>query len=156
MDGFIQDFHDLFSLDQNGRTSIGKGLFTFDVAPDDGRAAVSLTPDDRGPFSRTAQLSLQHNVTCGSKHLPAFAWAASLRREFSDADAPVEGDDWDFGLSVSLSRKFGRFYVYGSLGYAWFGRNEFRGLELSKTQWSILVAGEWHFHARQSLLIQLK
>jgi len=153
MDSFIQNFHDLFGIDQGGRDDVPKNQFNFELAPDGG-PAVSLDSGDRGSFSRTAQLSLQHNVTCGTSRLPAISWSATARLETLDVDTEGGGSGLDLGLSVAVSRRFGKFYVYGTLGHAWFGRDDFRGMELEDTKVTLLLAGEWRFRPRQSLILQ--
>ena len=151
MDGFIQGFHDLFDIDQNDRDEVPKDLFRFDLTPDDGRPAVSLVNADRGSFVRSLGVTLQHNVTCGTSRLPAFSYSGTVR--LSDSDDL--GTELDFGLSVAIARRFGPIYVYGTLGYSWFGENDFHGLELENTQGTFLAALEWRYLPRQSLLFQL-
>ena len=61
---------------------------------------------------------------------------------------------WTSGLSVAAARRFSKFYVYLGLGHAWFGRDNFRGLEIEDKQFSFLGVGEYRFGARMSLLLQ--
>lgn len=153
MDGFIQGFHDLFGIDQNGRDEVPRGDFVVSLNPLDG-PSVALDDSDRGDYSRTLQLSLQHNVTCGTSRLPALSYSLSARLETLDAGDLSGGGDLDLGASVALARRFGRLYLYGTLGYAWFGRDSFRGIKLADSQSSALLALEWRFRAKQSLLLQ--
>jgi len=153
LDGFTQGFHDLFGIDQNGRDEVPKGGFLIELDPPGG-PSVTLDSDDRGSFSRTLQFSVQHNVTCGTARLPAFSYSLTARLETLDVDGPSSGSDIDLVASVAVSRRVGRFYLYGTLGYAWFGRDNFRGIVLKDTQFSSLLAFEWRFRARQSLLLQ--
>jgi thiol-disulfide isomerase/thioredoxin len=154
MDNFIQGFHDLFGIGQNDRDLAPKGAFTFEIEPSDTRPGVTLTSDDRGIFSRILVGTLQHNVTCGTARLPAFSYAVTARVEVGDSDDLQGGDALDIGVSVSLSRRLGDFYAYGTLGYARFGRERFRGIELRDHQLTGLAALEWRFAPRMSLLIQ--
>lgn len=154
MDGFVQGFHDLFGIDQGGRDEVPRGDFSIELAPDDGESPVSLGTSDRGTFSRSLQVSIQHNVTCGTTRLPAFSYAATVRRETVDIDRFDGGAGLDLGLSVAVARRFGRYYLYGTFGYAWFGSEDFRGLVLEDTQLTALAAVEWRFGVRQSLLLQ--
>ena len=151
MDGFIQGFHDLFGIDQNDRDEVPKGLFRFDLTPSDGRPEVSLANAKRGSFVQALGVSIQHNVTCGTSRLPAFSYSGTIR--LSDSDDL--GTELDLGLSVAVARRFGAIYVYGTLGYSWFGEDDFYGLELNDTQGTFLAAVEWRFLPRQSLLLQL-
>lgn len=154
LDDLSQGFHDLFSIDQNGRDLVDKGLFVFDLDPPGPSGPVSLGSGDRGAYSRTLQLSLQHNVTCGTASAPAFAYTVNARLETLDAGDLSGGRDLDLGASLALSRRVRQFYVYGTLGFAWFGKNRFRGIQLSDTQWTALAAGEWRFKPRMSLVLQ--
>jgi thioredoxin-related protein len=151
MDNLTQGFHDLFGVDQNGRDTVPKGEFTLQLAPP-GQPAVAVSRDDRGSFSRSVQASIQHNVTCGNAKLPAFSYSLSTRLETLDAEDL--GSDLDVGVSVAASRRFGRIYLNATLGYAWFGQDNFRGIELNDTQYSWLLAMEWRFRPKHSLLVQ--
>jgi thiol-disulfide isomerase/thioredoxin len=155
MDSFIEGFHDLFGIDQGGRLDVPRDDFSIHLTPEDGREPVWLDPGDRGVFSQTLGVSFQHNITCGTSKFPALAYSVSARYEMNDDDDFSDSSKLDFGASASVSRRFGRFYAYGTLGYAWFGRDNFRGLELENTQWTFLVAGEWRIFTRQSMIVQL-
>ena len=51
-------------------------------------------------------------------------------------------------------RRFGDFFVYLGLGYAWFGKERFQDIELKTTQFSGLLAVEWQVAAGTSLVVQ--
>lgn len=152
MDGFIQGFHDLFGLDQNGRDRVPKDQHRIVLDPGDGRAVVDVGSEGIGTFSRAVELTIQHNVSCGGRHRPALAWSVTGRYGLH-ADE-LEGSPLDVALSLSTSRRLGEFYVYGTLGYARYGSDRFRGLELRDSQLSGLVAGEWRFRPRMSVVFQ--
>ena len=151
MDGLTQGFHDLFGVDQNGRDQVPKGEFTMQLSPP-GQSTVALDASDRGSFTRSIAASIQHNVTCGSAKLPAFSYSFSAR--FETLDSEDLGSDLDLAVSVATSRRFGKFYLNATLGYAWFGKDDFRGIELEETQYSWLLTFEWRFRPKQSLLLQ--
>ncbi len=87
------------------------------------------------------------------RRLPDEDLSLELEERLSDSDDL--GTELDFGLSVAIARRFGPIYVYGTLGYSWFGEDDFRGLELKDTQGTFLAAAEWRFLPRQSFLVQL-
>lgn len=153
MDGFIQGFHDAVGLGQDGRTNVSKDRFHMYLAPRGGQPGVYLNDSNRGTFSRSGLIALQHNVSCGTSTLPAFSYAVSIRHNFSQEDI-MDGDDWDAGLSVSLARRFNRVYAYLSLGMAYLGEETFRGISLETTQFSALLAAEWNFAPRWAGIIQ--
>jgi len=65
-----------------------------------------------------------------------------------------EGDSFDVGGSLAMSRRFGGVYTYLVLGSAWYGDDAALGLELADTQATALAAVEWRFRPRSSLVIQ--
>jgi thiol-disulfide isomerase/thioredoxin len=154
MDGFIQGFHDLFGIDQNGRQDHPKGDFQFQLNPGAGRPSVALDSSDEGTFSQNMLLTLQHNVTCGGRHRPAFSYAVTSRFELNDSGDFNGGRSVDLGVSVSASRRFRSWYVYQTFGFSWFGENEFRGIPLQNHQFSSLTAFEWRYRPNMSFLFQ--
>lgn len=153
MDSFIQEFHDLFNIDQNGRDEVPKGDFRFDIDPVGNQPGVSLTSSDRGLYSSSAQLKFQHNVTCGTEYWPAFAYTLVAQYEIDSEDLEG-GNPWDFALFLSASQRFWDFYLYGGLGYTRFGRDRFRGIELEEDQYSGNIALEWRAFTRASIIAQ--
>ncbi len=152
LDGLIQNFHRIFGFSQNGRDEVSRNQFHFFLNPGDGRPVVDLGPGDEGTFDRNLQLSLQHNVTCGSQRWPAFSYSVTARWTLDSPD--LEGSDLDVAASVALARRFGHFYTYLTAGYTWFGSDSFHGIQLDHTQASLLAAVEWRFKSRMSLVLQ--
>lgn len=152
LDALIQNFHHVFGFSQNGRDEVPRNQFHFDLNPGGGRPVVVLGPGDEGSFDRNLQLTLQHNVTCGSQRWPAFSYAVTARYALQSPD--LEGRDLDVAASVAAARRFGNVYTYLTLGYAWFGSDSFRGIPLDHTQTSLLAAVEWRFEPRMSMLLQ--
>ncbi len=154
MDGFVQGFHNLFGIAQNGRDEVPKGDFTFRIEPGTDRPGAALDSGDRGVFSRSFQVSLQHTVTCGTSRLPAFSYAITVRSEPGNSPDLEGSEGLDAGVSVAVARRFGKLYFYETLGYAWFGGEEFLQIALEKTQWTSLTAFEWRFAPRMSAVAQ--
>ena len=153
MDGFIQDFHDAFGIDQGGRDEVPKGDFALEIE-EEGRTTARFSSHDRGSFSESLLLTAQHNVTCGTEDLPALAYALTVRTELGDQEDLTDAEVIDLHASVSASRRFGDFFVYLGLGYAWFGKERFQDIELKTTQFSGLLAVEWQVAAGTSLVVQ--
>jgi thiol-disulfide isomerase/thioredoxin len=153
MDSFVQGFHDLFSLDQSGRDLVPRNQFRILLDPYDDGSGVDLGSGSSGTFARNLIFTFQHNVTCGTATWPAFSYAVTGRYAVGDV-GETEGGAWDVALSVAASRRFGKFYAYLTLGYAWYSSNSFFGVQLEDTQFTILAAGEWRFKPRMSLILQ--
>ncbi len=154
MDGFIQNFHDAFSIDQGGRDEVPRGDFALDINGKDGQPGATLTKGDRGSFTESLLMTVQHNVTCGTETLPAFAYALTIRSELGDQEDLKNAEPIDLTASVSSSKRFGDVYGYVSVGLAWFGKEQFQGIELRTTQLSGLAALEWQFMAGASFVVQ--
>ncbi|MDB4306157.1 DUF3187 family protein [bacterium] len=154
MDGFIESFHDLFGLGQGGRDEWPRNQTNIFIDPQNGDPPVSLAGGEvSGTFARNLLVTLQHNVTCGTAKWPALSWAATGRYSLGDS-GDIEGSKFDVALSVAASRRFGKFYVYLTLGFAWYGGDTAFGLELETTQATVLLAGEWRFKPRMSFVLQ--
>lgn len=153
MDSFIQSFHDAFGIDQGGRDEAPKGDFNLSII-DEGRTVAQFSSHDRGSFSESLLLTVQHNVTCGTDGLPAFAYALTVRTELGDQEDMRESEPVDLHASVSGSMRFGDCFLYLGLGYAWFGKERYQDVELKTTQLSGLVALEWQFTAGASFVVQ--
>jgi len=154
MDSFVQGFHDLFGLDQSGRDLVPRNQFRILLDPYGDGSGVDLGSGFSGTFARNLLFTFQHNVTCGTAIWPAFSYAVTGRYAVGDV-GETEGGAWDIALSVAASRRFGKFYAYLTLGYAWYSSDAFYGIELEDTQFTVLAAGEWRFKPRMSLILQI-
>jgi len=152
MDGFIEGFHDLFGLDQSGRDQWPRNQCRIVIDRGNDRPPLVLGEESCGTFARSVLVSLQNNLTCGGRKLPALSWAVTGRYFLGGTE--LEGNDFDIALSVAASHRFGRFYVYMTLGFAWFGSTSVYDLALNDTQFTVLAAGEWRFKPRMSLILQ--
>ena len=154
VDGFIESFHDLFGLGQGGRDEWPRNQTNIFIDPQNGDPPVSLEGSEvSGTFARNLLVTFQHNVTCGTAKWPALSWAATGRYSLGNP-GDLEGSNFDIALSAAASRRFGKFYVYLTLGFAWYGSDTAFGLELETTQATVLAAGEWRFKPRMSFVLQ--
>ena len=153
MDSFIEGFHDLFGLGQSGRDQWPQDQCMIVIDPGDGSPPLILDDGSCGTFARSILLTLQNNVTCGTDKLPALSWSVTGRYAAGNP-SEVEDGDWDVALSVAASHRFGKFYVYLTLGYAWYSSDSVYGIELENTQATVLAAGEWRFNPRMSFVLQ--
>ena len=154
MDGFIEGFHDLFGLNQGGREDFERNDFGVNIVGEDGASSVQLGDDDIGSFSESIVATFQHNLTCGSRTMPAFAYGVSLRRELGEQEDMTEAQFSDITASISASKRFGDIFVYVGIGYSWYGREKFGDVELRETQLSGLFALECQVADRASIIAQ--
>ncbi|MFP4475863.1 MAG: DUF3187 family protein [Desulfatibacillaceae bacterium] len=153
LDGFIEGFHDVTGIDQDGRDMAPSGDVLIDLRDEDGKRLLYYDGGSSA-FTQAFTFSAQHNVTCGGDSWPAIAYAGTVRYEIwnitgLDQDAPV-----DLGLSLSVSKRLWDVYLYLALGGVWYGANEVQELDLHRIQVSGLLGVEWNFHERASLLLQ--
>ena len=151
LDGVIESFHDLFGIDQNGRDLVPRNGFRVFLDPEGGDGPVDVGAGFEGMYERNLLLTFSHNLTEGTKSYPAISYAVTAR--YADADA-TDGAGWDGAVSVGASRRVGHFYVYLSLGYAWYSKDSFYGIEFPDAQFTVLGAGEWRFKRRMSLVLE--
>lgn len=154
LDGLIEGFHELFNLGQSGRDEFPRDRTYVYVDPRNGSPPIVLTGGEaNGTFARNLLVTFQHNVTCGSARWPAVSWAVTGRYSLERPEG-LDGGNFDVAVSAALSRRFGRFYTYLTLGYAWFDSDAVYSIELRDSQTTLLAAGEWRFRPRMSLLVQ--
>jgi len=133
LDPVTNAFHDAFGIDDAGRDDFPSRDNAFFVA---GQGSIGeIDNDDSGSLSRDLELTLQENITCGTRHLPAIAVSGTARYHLG-GEADLSGStDWSFNLSTSASRQFLQdFYVYLGLGHTWHGLDKFETLPLNRTQ----------------------
>lgn len=153
MDSFIQGFHRAFGIDEGGRTSVPSNDFSFRIKDASGQT-VDLDGSNEGSFARKLQLTLQHNITCGTYNLPAVSYSLTIQTKLGSTEDIQNENPAHAGFSISLAKRFGEVYGYIGLGYSWFGNESFHTVELKDTQWSVLAVVEWRFSPHMSLLAQ--
>lgn len=152
LDPITNAFHDLFGLGDSGRSMFDDYDNIIDLELKDG---VEIEDDSSGSESRNLALSFQHNLTCGTEHMPAIAYGIDVGY-FLGGGADLDGhSNFSVGLSASLARRIGEeFYAYVGLGHVWHGLDNYAGLPLEDQQWSASAAFEWRNHARSSWVLQ--
>jgi hypothetical protein len=151
LDSVIESFHDLFGINQNGRDRAPRNDFRIFLDPGDGNGPIDLGAEFEGSYAKSFLFTFHHNLTEGTASWPAISYAVTGCN--ADADA-ADGTGWDAAMSVGASRRFGRFYGYLSIGYAWYSNDTFYGIELPSSQFTVLAAGEWRFTPRMSLILE--
>ena len=154
LDSISQGVHDLLGISQDGRDDVPRNQFNFLWLPTGDVPGGSLDASDRGSFSRSVQLTVQHELDLGSPRAPAICYAVTGRFETAETDDLGGDGRFDLGASIGLAQRLGATHVYAVLGYARLARDDFRGLALDDTQLTLLAAAEWRLLARQSIVVQ--
>jgi hypothetical protein len=134
LDDITLTFHRLFQFENSGHDDAPRN--TTDVRfPEYG---VHLDEGDRGAFSRSVEVTLNHLLRPRTPHWPATAVSLIVRHETLEKDGGT-----DLGAGVSLGQKVGDNRVYADLTYIWFGSNRYLGIPLEKQQFAGMLAYEW-------------
>lgn len=152
LDPVTDAFHDVLGLGDSGRDQFDYYENIIDLELRDG---VEIEDDSSGSESRNLALSLQHNLTCGTRRMPAIAYGIDAGY-FLGGGADLDGHSrFSVGLSASLARRIGEsFYAYLGLGHVWHGLDDYAGLPLEDQQWSGSAAVEWRHRSKSSWVLQ--
>lgn len=156
MDSFIESFHNVFGIDQDGRDSTGRGRNTVSRKdPSTGRDAVMSARD----MNNTGlSLLLNCNIIEGAAPWPSVNLYGVARYALSPAKVFVKTGAVDGGLGVGLAKRwFKRWYTYGVLGYTVYaerGQTAIGDVVLEDRQFSGLAAVSWQYAPDLALIAQ--
>jgi hypothetical protein len=157
MDGFIEGFHDLFGIDQDGRDEAPSGRNTIVMYDSEtGEKIAELSASD---LSNTgANLLLNYNIDFGHPLLPSMNIYGVMRYELESAKVFTKSNRIDYGLGVGLSKRwFRNWYTYGVLGYTWYadrGRTSPGNVQFTDEQFTGLFALAWQYSPNLGLMAQ--
>jgi len=154
LDSMIINFHRSVGAEQRHRDDFSRHDFRFDVVASHGQPRILLDKDDTGSFSETAVLSFQYDVVGGADAPLALTASGSLRADLRNPDGLRGGSPVDAAISVGAARRVGEFYWYGGVNAAWFGHEEFEGVDMRATQVAAMAAVEWKHRSRISMVVQ--
>jgi hypothetical protein len=117
MDGLIQEFHDLFGIDQNGRDEVPKNrkvIQRFDPKTGATLSETSANELDNNGLS----LLINYNLTPGTEIWPSVNVFGIVRYGLTCADICADNHPVDFGLGTGLAKRWSKnWYSYAALGY---------------------------------------
>jgi hypothetical protein len=151
LDGFVRSFHDLFGIAQGGRDTLPDGAFAFRLG-NKNNPDVTLQEDDGEETNEQLVVSVHHLLTAGTDVLPALSVSVTLMTELGSSH--VLGDAIDASVSFSLSKTAGDLTAYLTVGLAWYGHEQFLGVDLKPFALSIVTALEWSVSEGWSLVLQ--
>lgn len=152
MDGLIQNFHRLFGIDQGGRLDAPRNRLHTRLQPPGAEEPLIITEADRGVFAEGLDLTFQHNLTCGTRHLPAISYSFTARIDTANELDSTKLGGLDLAASIAFSRQLGRLYGYLTLGWTYFGDDRMGPMVLRSNQRSLMAALEWPVAPRHALL----
>lgn len=142
LDGFIQGFHDLFGIEQDGRDKVPKNRTRYTFFNADGDIVIDI--DDAERFDN-ANLSAgaSYILTPGSQNFPAVNVSAAVSW---NVDSPFvdHGMPLDAAIGLGFSKRWmRRWYSYHWVNYTRFGQTELGYFSLSRRGISIANAVVW-------------
>jgi len=161
MDGFIQGFHDLFGIDQEGRDDVSK----------DRKVIQRFDPNTGQLLSETSAEDLENNgmvflmnytLTHGTKIWPSANVFGAVRYGLSCADLCDEDHPVDVGLGFGLAKRWSeRWYTYASLGYTWYESRDvletapgLAPMDFENNAFTGLFVLSWHYTPSFAILAQ--
>lgn len=154
MDGFIQGFHDVFGIDQNGRDTVPLNDTSIRIDPTSTQPGLVLGSDElqgnRLVFLRGAMMwTLSH----GHDGWPATALACTVQAPVGERRG-YSGGLLDVSLDLSLAKSLGDWVGYASVAWTRFAADEVYGIHLHRSNWAGLGAIEYRISPEWSLVGQ--
>ena len=161
MDGFIQGFHDLFGIDQDGRDDVSKNrkvIQRFD--PKTGQM-LSETSAEELENNGIAVL-INYNLTHGTKIWPSANVFGGVRYGLKCANLCTNHHPVDAGFGIGLAKRWSKkWYTYAALGYTLYESRDTREPALGVTPMEFennavtgLFVLSWHYTPTFSILAQ--
>lgn len=124
MDSFIQGFHDLLGMEQNGRDDHETGRSI--ISQYDPATGLLMGENSADEINNSGlNLLINYNFTHGNRSLPAVNLYGIARYAFEAADIVSSGNGIDLGLGLGLAKKwYSNFYTYGIAGYTLYNNQD--------------------------------
>lgn len=153
LDGFIQGFHDIFSIEQNGRDLVPRGRALIEFRDETGTVLANPDPSE---FENSAITIIgQYNIILNPEKVPVFNLSSSVRHALEPPVGSDSDDDFDWnvavGLAVELSTRLRSCY---HLGYTKFGQTDIVGLTFEEDAYSFIAAFAWRLNSQFSAMAQ--
>jgi len=161
LDNFIQEFHDAFGIDQNGRDMVSRNrkvIQTFD--PQTGSLLSESSASDMN--NNGLGLLLNYNVVHGTTTWPSLNIYGLVRYATKSAEGINKDNPVDYGFGLGLSKRWWkRWYTYAALGYTLFDdcnivqpTQGVEPTEFEDHQLTGMFALSWHYTPAFSILAQ--
>ncbi|HED36113.1 MAG TPA: DUF3187 family protein [Gammaproteobacteria bacterium] len=149
LDEFVEAFHDVFGIEQNGR-DINQNE-THIVIPG---YSANFSSDLDGVFSQTIGLSVQKVLIDKSVEWPALAVILNTSVE-TLSDGMIEKGAFDYSLQLSMAEKRLSGYYFVNVSYTRFGSDKTLGvIPLSEKQFSGMLGYEFTVAENEAFIVQ--
>jgi hypothetical protein len=154
MDSFIEGFHDLFGLDQQGRDQAPRNDTYVRIDPNSHQPGLVLDDADlQGNRLLSLRGAVLYTLSHGHDVWPAASIACTLQAPLGERRG-YDGGWIDVSLDLSLAKAYGSVVIYGSVAWTRFGADQLYDIELHRSNWAGFGALEWRVTRDWSLLLQ--
>ena len=154
MDNFIQEFHDLCGIDQNGRDKVDRNLSRI-IRYDDQGNIIFQTDDLSNMENNGISLVAQYILSHGTRRWPAIGVSGLLRYGLNTPSSEDNHEPLDWNIGIGLSKRLtNTWYMYSHLCYTNFGQTELFGLEFEGDAISFMLALACQWKPNFSILLQ--
>ncbi|MDF1527153.1 MAG: DUF3187 family protein [bacterium] len=151
LDGLTEGFHDLFNIDQNGRTDVPRGR-TYFKRFDTGEVIENFTVLDNKAISLLVQYVFLH----GKGSLPAAGISGGVRYALEAPDGGTKEHPLDVNITLGLAKRLSEnWYSCLHLGLTRFEQTKVLNLDFKEEVFTGMVALAWEISHRYSLLAQV-
>ncbi len=107
LDGFIEDFHDLFGVTQSRRDEYARDQLLIRRGLESGPATTILDSSDAGVGMSNPVIGLRYELVDAMQWRPAITLEAGLKLPLGDTDAGYATRGWDMMFHASIRLPFG-------------------------------------------------
>jgi hypothetical protein len=161
MDGFIQGFHDMFGISQDGRDDVSKDrkvIQRFD--PKTGQMLSERSAEDLE--NNGMVFLINYTLTHGTEIWPSANVFGAVRYGLSCADLCRDDHPVDAGFGVGLAKRWSKkWYTYASLGYTHYESRDpcepapgVTPLDFENNAFTGLFVLSWHYTPSFAILAQ--
>ena len=153
MDSAIEQFHDWFSIDQNGRDDFPRNESRF-ILYDNAGNAVRVIEDVTYANNNAVYVAGQYLLHPGTTRWPAICIGGTLRYGLNAPSSDDDDQPLDMGIAIGLFKRWNeRLYTYHQVGYTRYGQTEFFGLDFEEYTLFAINTLAWHWEPNFTIII---
>lgn len=154
MDNAIEEFHDLFGINQNGRDKASHNDSRFILYDAKGNIISDIDVAKRAN-NNAIYITAQYLLHPGTTQIPAIGIGGTVQYGLNTPSSEDDHEPLDIGIAMGLFKRWShRWYSYHQLGYIRYGQTEFFGLKFEETNLFAINTIVWHWRPNLSILLQ--
>ncbi len=153
LDGFIEGFEESLGVPNEDRELLARDQYLIRIRGRDDRV-LERRGGDAGWGLEDADLALRYQLSPGSDTRPAILAGLGVKIPIGRRSSLRSTGGTDVAAGIAVGQKVGRFHLYGTLAYMFYGHEELAGIRLRHSQWSAFAGGEYRVSPRTSWVLQ--